>query len=103
MRIVLKKRPDYWKEGRGWLDGADVTVINDGSARLNALISGQVDAINRVDHKAVGLLSKAPKIEVVRALRRLAHRAWRWRSTRIRTPTRISAWRSNTRPTASRS
>src|SRR5208283_5125373 len=47
--------------------GADVTVINDGSARLNALISGQVDAINRVDHKAVGLLSKSPKIEVVRA------------------------------------
>ena len=67
VRIVLKKRPDYWKEGRGWLDGADVTVINDSSARLNALISGQVDAINRVDHKAVGLLSKSPKIEVVRA------------------------------------
>src|SRR5271165_6030735 len=67
VRIVLKKRPDYWKDGRGWLDGADVTVINDGSARLNALISGQVDAINRVDHKAIGLLSKAPKIEVVRA------------------------------------
>ena len=45
----------------------DVTVINDGSARLNALISGQIDAINRVDHKAVALLSKTPKIEVVRA------------------------------------
>ena len=67
VRIALKKRPDYWKEGRGWLDGADVTVINDASARLNALISGQVDAINRVDHKAVALLSKTPKIEVVRA------------------------------------
>jgi peptide/nickel transport system substrate-binding protein len=67
VRIVLKKRPDYWKEGRGWLDGADVTVINDGSARLNALISGQVDAINRVDHRAVALLSKTPRIEVVRA------------------------------------
>jgi len=67
VRIVLKKRPDYWKESRGWLDGADVTVINDSSARLNALISGQVDAINRVDHRAVALLSKTPKIEVVRA------------------------------------
>ena len=67
VRIVLKKRPEYWKERRGWLDGADVTVINDGSARLNALISGQVDAINRVDHRAVALLSKTPKIEVVRA------------------------------------
>jgi len=67
VRIILKKRADYWKPNRGWLDGADVTVINDGSARLNALISGQVDAINRVDHRAVGMLTKAPKIEVVRA------------------------------------
>ena len=45
----------------------EVTVINDGSARLNALISGQIDAINRVDHKAVALLSKSPKIQIVRA------------------------------------
>ncbi len=67
VRITLKKQRDYWKEGRGHLDGAEVTVINDSSARLNALISRQMDAINRVDHKAVALLSKAPKIEVVRA------------------------------------
>ena len=38
----------------------DVTVINDGSARLNALISGQIDTINRVD-QAVALLSKTPR------------------------------------------
>jgi peptide/nickel transport system substrate-binding protein len=67
VRISLKKTRDYWKEGRGHLDAVEVTVINDSSARLNALISGQIDAINRVDHKAVALLSKAPKIEVVRA------------------------------------
>jgi peptide/nickel transport system substrate-binding protein len=67
VRIRVKKVRPYWKEGLGLLDGADVTVINDGSARLNALISGQIDAINRVDHKAVALLSKTPRIEVVRA------------------------------------
>ena len=67
VRVSLKKTRDYWKPDRGWLDGVDVTVINDGSARLNALISGQIDAINRVDHKAVALLSKTPKIQIVRA------------------------------------
>ena len=67
VRIRVKKVRPYWKEGKGLLDGVDVTVINDGSARLNALISGQIDAINRVDHKAVALLSKTPRIEVVRA------------------------------------
>jgi peptide/nickel transport system substrate-binding protein len=67
VRISLKKTRDYWKEGRGHLDAVEITVINDGSARLNALISGQIDAINRVDHKAVALLSKSPKIQIVRA------------------------------------
>ena len=67
VRITVKKARPYWKEGRGHLDAVDVTVINDSSARLNALISGQMDAINRVDHKAVALLSKTPKIQVVRA------------------------------------
>jgi peptide/nickel transport system substrate-binding protein len=67
VHIALKKTTDYWKEGRGHLDAAEITVIGDGSARLNALISGQIDIINRVDHKAVGLLTKAPKTEIVRA------------------------------------
>ena len=67
VRVSLKKTRDYWKEDRGWLDAVEVTVITDGSARLNALISGQVDAINKVDPKAVALLSKTPKIQIVRA------------------------------------
>ena len=67
VRIKVKKVRPYWKEGRGHLDAVDLTVINDSSARLNALISGQMDAINRVDHKAVALLSKTPRIQVVRA------------------------------------
>ena len=67
VRISLKKTRDYWKEGRGHLDGIEVTVINDSSARINALVSGQLDVINRVDHKAVALLSKSSKIQIVRA------------------------------------
>ena len=67
VRISLKKTRDYWKEGRGHLDAVEVTVINDSSARINALVSGQIDAINRVDHKAVALLSKSSKVQIVRA------------------------------------
>ena len=74
VRISLKKTRDYWKPDRGWLDGIEVTVINDGSARLNALISGQIDAINRVDHKAVALLSKSPEASGCESLGRLARR-----------------------------
>ena len=55
VRISLKKTRDYWKEGRAHLDAVEITVINDGSARLNALISGQIDATHRIDNKAVPL------------------------------------------------
>ena len=67
VRITVKKTRPYWKDSRGHLDAVDVTVTNDGSARLNALISSQMDAINRVDHKAVAMLMKTPRIQVVRA------------------------------------
>ncbi|WP_158554792.1 ABC transporter substrate-binding protein [Methylovirgula sp. 4M-Z18] len=68
VRVLLKKaNGDYWKKDRGHADSIEITVINDGAARLNAVISGQVDAINRVDPKAVGLLQKSSKLDLVRA------------------------------------
>jgi peptide/nickel transport system substrate-binding protein len=64
---ALKRRADYWKPGRGHVDAAEITVIADGSARLNALLSGQVDVINNVDPKTVALIRKNPKFAVVQA------------------------------------
>ncbi len=65
VRFKARRNGAYWKSGRGHLDAVDITVINDSSARLNALISGQVDAINRVDPKTAGLLRRNPKLELV--------------------------------------
>jgi len=67
VRCSLKRNTSYWKPGRANADIVEITVINDGSARLNALLSGQVDIIHRVDPKTVALLKKNAKIEVVRA------------------------------------
>jgi peptide/nickel transport system substrate-binding protein len=67
VRIGFKRNPDYWKPDRGHVDAVVITVINDSAARLNALLSGQVDAINRVDPKTVKLLQHNRKLQVVRA------------------------------------
>lgn len=56
VHIQVKKRDGYWKAGRGHLDGVDLTVVNDTMARINALVSGTVDSINRVDGKTASLL-----------------------------------------------
>jgi peptide/nickel transport system substrate-binding protein len=67
-RIALKKaNGDFWKDGRGHVEAADITIIIDGAERIDALISGQADIINRLAPKALALLAKAPKTEIVRA------------------------------------
>ncbi len=67
VRVALKKPGKYWKADRGYLDAVEFNVINDTSARMNALISGQVDAINRADPKTVSRIEKSPTLEIVRA------------------------------------
>jgi peptide/nickel transport system substrate-binding protein len=70
VRIALKKASDYWRtgEGRGNFDGAEILVLDENSERVNALVAGQVDVINRVDPRTVALLQKTPKIETLSAL-----------------------------------
>jgi len=63
---TFNRSKNYWKAGRGWLDRVEITVINDRTARMNALLSGQVMAINRTDPKAVAKL-KADKFDVVQS------------------------------------
>ena len=67
VRLTFKKNGDYWKAGRGHVDAAEITVINDGVARLNALKSGQMDVTHRVDPKAVPMIEKSGSLKLVRA------------------------------------
>ncbi|HLH50748.1 MAG TPA: ABC transporter substrate-binding protein [Roseiarcus sp.] len=67
VRVSLKRAPDYWRagEGRGNVDAAEITVLNEHSERVNALVAGHIDVINRVDPHTVALLQKTPKIETL--------------------------------------
>jgi peptide/nickel transport system substrate-binding protein len=67
VRITAKRNPNYWKTDRAWVDSVDITVINDDSARMNALITGQVDTTHRVPPKLAALIQKNAKLEMVRA------------------------------------
>jgi peptide/nickel transport system substrate-binding protein len=58
---------NYWRNDRAWFDGFEVTIINDSTARLNALVTGQVDVINRIDRRTVPMLQSDPTVAVVRS------------------------------------
>lgn len=67
VRSYFKRNPNYWKPNRAFVDAVEVLVINDATARTNALISGQVHAINRVDFKTVDFLKRSPALNIIRS------------------------------------
>ena len=64
VRIDLVKHADYWDSGRGHFDEIQMLSIIDAAARTNALMTGEVDAIDRVDLKTVHLLKRRKGLTV---------------------------------------
>lgn len=60
-----ERHANYWNAANmGFADQIEITVINDATARIAALQSGQVNIINRVEPKIVELVKKVPGVEV---------------------------------------
>ncbi|MBL0373349.1 ABC transporter substrate-binding protein [Rhizobium sp. KVB221] len=55
---------NYWKPGRAHVDAVELVAINDVAARQNALVTGEVHVINRVDLKTVNLLKRKGGIRI---------------------------------------
>ena len=64
VRLDLVKHADYWDSDRGHFDEIQMLSIVDTAARTNALMTGEVDAIDRVDLKTVHLLKRRKGIVV---------------------------------------
>lgn len=65
VRFVGKRVEDHYKgDAAGFFDSVEYIAINDSSARMNALMTGQVDAVNRVDFKTEPLMRANPNVEI---------------------------------------
>lgn len=56
--------PNYWKTGRAHVDAVELIAINDAAARQNALVTGQINVMNRVDLKTLNLLKRQGKVRI---------------------------------------
>ncbi|MCY4288892.1 MAG: ABC transporter substrate-binding protein [Aestuariivita sp.] len=63
VRFLFEKNPNYWGD-YGYASEIELIVINDNTARVAALQSGQVDLIDRVPPRTAGLVGRAPNINV---------------------------------------
>ena len=47
-RSLCRRNPDYWDEGKPYVDEWEDISIDDNAARLNALLAGEVDMISQI-------------------------------------------------------
>ncbi|MCB8877474.1 ABC transporter substrate-binding protein [Acidisoma silvae] len=65
VKSVVKRNPNYWKQGRAHFDSVEMLAIKDASARTAALMSGSIDACNFVDLKTAHLLERSPRVKLL--------------------------------------
>ncbi|MCG8566734.1 MAG: ABC transporter substrate-binding protein, partial [Desulfobacterales bacterium] len=66
VRVQFKRNPNYFKTDRAHFDSVEILAVKDASSRTNALRTGQVDYMNRVELKTVHLFKRTPGIDVLR-------------------------------------
>jgi peptide/nickel transport system substrate-binding protein len=58
VRASYARNENYWKSDRAWVDEIVMLSIIDPAARTNALMTGEVDAIDKVETRTAGLLGR---------------------------------------------
>jgi peptide/nickel transport system substrate-binding protein len=58
------KNENYYKPGKGWFDAVEFLSIKDSAARTNALLSGEIDYMDRCDLKTLDQLKANPDLVV---------------------------------------
>ncbi|WP_425050976.1 ABC transporter substrate-binding protein [Psychromarinibacter sp. S121] len=65
VRFVGTRVDSHYKDGTaGWFDSVEIIAVNDITARMNALLTGQVDVINDIDFKTESLLAANPMTDI---------------------------------------
>ncbi|MGD1925272.1 MAG: ABC transporter substrate-binding protein [Paracoccaceae bacterium] len=64
VRLDMSRNDNNWRSDRGWFEDIEVLAIVDPVARQNALMTGSVQGIDRVDVKTVDLLKRNPNLKI---------------------------------------
>ena len=64
VRAILSRNPDSYKSEGGFFDAVEIVGITDPAARMNAVMTDQVDVIDAVDFKTEALLQRNPNVAV---------------------------------------
>jgi peptide/nickel transport system substrate-binding protein len=66
-RSVFTRNPNYWRSGEPYLDQLTVIDFSDNTSQVNALLSGQVDAIDSVPLNNTSTIQGRPNLKLLKA------------------------------------
>lgn len=66
LRSVMVRNQDYWREGRPYVDEVVFAGLGDEGARVNALLSGDLDLVAAIDPRSVRRVESTPGFSVFR-------------------------------------
>ena len=64
MKATAKRNPNYFVEGKPYFDNVEMLSIVDVTARTNALNTGEIHYMDRVDLKTIDLLKQNPNVDI---------------------------------------
>ena len=64
---VFVRNENYWRDDGPWVDEIEMIGVGDVTARVNALIAGDINVLLYLDPKAVGLIEASPITEVLQS------------------------------------
>jgi peptide/nickel transport system substrate-binding protein len=65
VRSLAHRNPNYWEEGRPYLDEIEWFGITDHNARMNALLAGDIAMMSGLDPKGIPRIEATPGVRVV--------------------------------------
>lgn len=65
VRTIGRRNKNYWVPGRPYLDEIELVGIPDETARVNALMSGDVQLVNAIDPRSTRRLEQSPRSRVM--------------------------------------
>jgi len=66
-RYIFERNDNYWGSDGPWVDEIEVIGIGDITARVNALLSGDINVMLELDPKAVSLIERNKKVDLIRS------------------------------------
>ncbi|WP_138934272.1 ABC transporter substrate-binding protein [Roseovarius arcticus] len=60
----LERNEIHWRDDVAWFESIELLVLTDQNARTTALVSGDVDTVDKLDLKTIDLLSRYPDLVI---------------------------------------